>query len=55
MENEHSIAELMGSVTTDAEARAMVDILTERGLDAAQMSDEEFFALIPEAITRGCA
>jgi hypothetical protein len=50
--NDFQLIELMGSATTDAEAEAMREILKERGLDPDEMSDSEFFALIPEAIER---
>lgn len=47
------IAERMGAATSDAEAAAMIEILQERGIDSPdQLSDEEFFALIPDAIER---
>ena len=47
------IAERMGAATSDAEAAAMLEILRERGIDSPdQLSDEEFFALIPDAIER---
>jgi hypothetical protein len=52
---ENTLIELMGSETTDAEAEAMSQILKERGLDVEEMSSEEFFALIPEAIERAKA
>jgi len=42
--------ERMGSETTEYEAKAMLDILSRRGLDIDDLSDSEFFALIPEAI-----
>lgn len=44
------ILEAMGNLTSDAEAVAMQSIIAERGLDIGAMTDEEFFALIPEAI-----
>lgn len=48
------LAERMGATTSDAEAAAMIEILEERGIHSPdQLSDEEFFALIPDAIERG--
>jgi hypothetical protein len=46
------MAEWMGSMTSDAEAQAMIEILGERGLDPDEMSDSDFAALIPDAIER---
>lgn len=45
----------MGIGTTEDEAAAMVEILRERGLDVNAMRDEDFFALIPEAVERANA
>jgi hypothetical protein len=43
----------MGIMTTDAEAAAMLELLTARGItELDQISDEEFVDLIPEAILR---
>ena len=45
------IMEAMGNMTTISEADAMAEILAERGItDLADISDEEFFALIPAAL-----
>lgn len=46
------LAERMGSMTTDLEAEAMKEILEENNLDVDEMTDKEFFALIPEACER---
>ena len=47
------ILEAMGPETTDAEARAMAEILKERHIeDLRDIRDMDFFALIPEAIER---
>ncbi len=48
----NDLMELMGSAATMAEAEAMETILAERGLSADEMTDEEFFSLIPLAIER---
>jgi hypothetical protein len=50
MKNLQEIRELMGSETTVSEAHAMMQILETRGLDVDDLSDREFFALIPDAI-----
>jgi hypothetical protein len=43
----------MGIMTTDAEAAAMLELLTARGItELDQISDKEFVDLIPEAILR---
>lgn len=54
-----NIQELMqrcGSSATEAEAVAMAQILKARGFedieDLDQLTDDEFFSLIPEAIKR---
>jgi hypothetical protein len=44
------LQELMGGDTTTAEAKAMKQILDERDLIADDMTDAEFFALIPLAV-----
>lgn len=46
------MAQLMGSEASDREARAMFEVLRERGLEPDEMTDEQFFALIPEAVER---
>lgn len=51
----NGLRELMGADATDEEAAAMAAILKERGVDPADLSDEQFFALIPEAIERAAA
>jgi len=52
MKTVSELMELMGSETTQAEAKAMSDLLKERTLDPDEMSDSEFFALIPDAIAK---
>lgn len=42
----------MGTGTTEDEAAGMIEILRERGLDVNTMRDEDFLALIPEAVER---
>ena len=46
------LAQAMGSMASEREAIAMQHILRERNLDIDELSDEEFFSLIPEAIKR---
>lgn len=50
--SDFSLRELMGSETSEAEAKAMQEILAERGLHPDEMTDTEFFTLIPDAIDR---
>lgn len=52
MQTVQELMELMGSATTEDEARAMQDILFEQNLDPREMTDHDFFALIPLAIKR---
>lgn len=47
------ILDAIGSMATDAEADAMAEILAENGIESlSEIEDDEFFALIPEAIRR---
>jgi len=47
------VLDAMGNLASEAEAAAMVQILSERGIDDLRdMPDWEFFDLIPEAIAR---
>jgi hypothetical protein len=47
------ILDAMGPLTTDAEAKAMQELLAERGItDLNAISEEDFLALIPLAIER---
>jgi hypothetical protein len=47
------IMDAMGSMASDAEADAMGKILRERGIEElSEVSDEEFFDLIPLAVER---
>ena len=47
------ILDAMGPLTTDAEAKAMQELLAERGItDLNAISDEDFSALIPVAVER---
>jgi len=48
----YELQQMMGSMTSNAEAQAMADILKERGLDPQDMTDREFFALVAEAVKR---
>jgi hypothetical protein len=48
----NELAARMGNDTTLAEAEAMAAILAERGLNIESMTDEAFFAIIPEAVQR---
>jgi hypothetical protein len=48
----NEILEAMGNLTSEPEAQAMEEILEERQLDPIEMTDSEFFALIPQAIER---
>lgn len=50
---QQQILDAMGSTATESEAAEMTAILAERGIDSLdQISDAEFFALIPEAVRR---
>jgi hypothetical protein len=50
---QREVQEAMGIMTTDAEAAAMLELLTARGItELDQISDKEFVDLIPEAILR---
>jgi hypothetical protein len=45
----------MGSMTSLAEAAAMIDVLRERGYDlnaVAAIADQEWFAMIADAVAR---
>ena len=47
------LLDAMGSQTTDADANAMWHLLAERGIDELDdISDEDFFALIPLALAK---
>ena len=47
------VLDAMGSMATDEEADAMAAILSERSIESLNdISDETFFALIPDAIER---
>lgn len=55
MKTVSEIMELMGNRATEAEARAMLNLLVEKNLDPDEMSAREFFALIPDALIRANA
>ena len=52
MSTKQNVMESMGSAATDEEAEAMMEILDEREIENLDdISDEEFFALIPLAVS----
>lgn len=51
--SEKEVLEAMGNLATDAEAAAMIVVLGERGVkELDEISEQDFFALIPEALQR---
>jgi CTP synthase (UTP-ammonia lyase) len=48
----HRMMELMGDFTTEAQAKAMIELLDSRGLTVDGMEDQAFFDMIPEAVER---
>ena len=46
------LAEMMGNMTSDREARAMQEILKERDITPDDVNDREWSALVADAVAR---